>query len=208
MGDWHRRIWLWRWRRQLHADYDDAFVAYLNGVEIARRNIGNVGIPPAFDDTANEYREAELYQGGVPEAFTFYGASLKNLITEGTNTLAIQVHNHNINSSDMSSNFFFSVGISDASMNYGSTPNWFYTPTAITSNLPLIIINTTETEEIYDEPRVPAQMGIINNGTGQINSTFDDFNDYNGRISIEIRGASSQRWRKQQCFPTRNAQRK
>jgi len=39
----------------LHGDYDDAFVAYLNGVEIARRNIGNVGVPPAFDDTADDY---------------------------------------------------------------------------------------------------------------------------------------------------------
>jgi len=182
----------------LHADYDDAFVAYLNGVEIARRNIGNVGIPPAFDDTADDYREAEWYQGGVPEAFIFYGESLKDLIQEGTNILAIQVHNHSINSSDLSSNFFFSVGISDTSMNYGSTPNWFYTPTEISSNLPLVIINTTETDEIYDEPRVPAQMGIIDNGTGQTNSIFDEKNDYNGRISIEIRGASSQ------MFPKKN----
>ncbi len=180
----------------LHSDYDDAFVAYLNGVEITRRNIGTVGIPPAFDDTAYEYREAEWYQGGVPEAFTLYGASLRNLIKEGTNTLAIQVHNHDIGSSDMSSNFFFSVGISDTSMNYGDTPNWFYTPTAITSNLPLIIINTTQTDEIYDEPRVPAHMGIIDNGTGQTNSIFDDFNGYDGRIAIEIRGASSQTFAK------------
>jgi len=182
----------------LHGDYDDAFVAYLNGVEIARRNIGSVGIPPEFDATSDDYREAELYQGGTPEAFSFYGASLKNLIKEGANTLAIQVHNQDANSSDMSSNFFFSLGISDASMNYGNTPFWFYAPIAITSNLPLIIINTTETDEVYDEPRVPAQMGVIDNGQGQINSIFDDFNGYNGRISIEIRGASSQ------SFPKKN----
>jgi hypothetical protein len=30
----------------MHIDYDDAFVAYLNGVEFARSNIGQVGIPP------------------------------------------------------------------------------------------------------------------------------------------------------------------
>lgn len=182
----------------LHSDYDDAFVAYLNGVEITRRNIGTVGIPPAYDDTANDYREAEWYQGGTPEAFTLYGASLKNLMQEGTNTLAIQVHNHDIGSSDMSSNFFFSVGISDTSMNYGNTPAWFYTPLAFSSNLPLIVINTTETDEIYDEPRVAAQMGIIDNGPGQTNSSFDDFNGYDGRIAIEIRGASSQ------SFPKKN----
>jgi len=182
----------------LHSDYDDAFVTYLNGVEITRRNIGIIGTPPAYDDTADDYREAEWYQGGVPEAFTLYGISLKNLMQEGTNTLAIQVHNHDINSSDMSANFFFSVGISDTSMNYGNTPNWFYTPLAISSNLPLIVINTTETDEIYDEPRVSAHMGIIDNGQGQTNSIFDDFTDYNGRIAIEIRGASSQ------TFPKKN----
>jgi CotH kinase protein/Secretion system C-terminal sorting domain len=68
----------------------------------------------------------------------------------------------------------------------------------LTSNLPLIIINTTETDDIYDEPKVPADMGIIDNGPGQMNSSTDDYNDYDGRISIEIRGASSQ------MFPKKN----
>jgi hypothetical protein len=34
----------------LHMDYDDAFVAYLNGVEIARANIGQPGTTVAYDD--------------------------------------------------------------------------------------------------------------------------------------------------------------
>ncbi len=34
----------------LHVDYDDAFVAYLNGVEFARANVGQVGIIPPFDE--------------------------------------------------------------------------------------------------------------------------------------------------------------
>ena len=42
----------------LHADYDDAFVAYLNGAEICRANIGNVGTPPRYNDGANGPREA------------------------------------------------------------------------------------------------------------------------------------------------------
>ena len=66
------------------------------------------------------------------------------------------------------------------------------------SNLPLIIINTTDTDEIYDEPRVPALMGIIDNGQGQLNTTTDPFNGYDGHIAIEIRGASSQ------GFPKKN----
>ena len=56
------------------------------------------------------------------------------------------------------------------------------------SYLPIIIINT-EGQEIIDEPRIICSMGIINNDS--INNIADDFNEYSGRISIEIRGESS-----------------
>ena len=181
----------------LHADYDDAFVAYLNGVEIARHNIGEVGIPPAYNETSFTDHEAVLYQGGVPESYLLYKDDLADLLVEGTNTLAIQVHNVGWGSSDFSSNFFLSFGITDESMTYEDPPSWFTSPIFSTS-LPLIIINTTETPEIYDEPRVPAHMGIVNNGAGQMNSIFDPYNAYDGRIEIEIRGASSQ------MFPKKN----
>lgn len=35
-------------------------------------------------------------------------------------------------------------------------------------------------------------MGIINNGPGNLNCILDPFNDYNGKISIEFRGSTSQ----------------
>ena len=38
----------------LHVDYDDAFVAYINGSEIARANIGSPGAPPSYDQGANQ----------------------------------------------------------------------------------------------------------------------------------------------------------
>ncbi len=183
----------------LHADYDDAFVAYLNGVEIARSNIGTTGIPPAFNQTSVDYHEANLYQGGVPEDYLLSGPSFKSLINQGTNTLAIQVHNQDISSSDMSSNFFLSVGISDNSMNYNNTPSWFTPPfiaTSFESNLPLIVITTTQTDEIYNEPRVQAHMGIIDNGSGLTNSITDSYNGYDNFISIETRGESSQMFEK------------
>ena len=184
----------------LHADYDDAFVAYLNGVEIARSDFGTVGIPPAYDETS-DYHEANLYQGGVPEDYLLSGVSFKSLINQGTNTFAIQVHNQDISSSDMSSNFFLSLGISDNSNNYNNTPSWFTNPFIdinFESNLPLIVINTTQTSEIYNEPRVQAHMGIIDNGPGQTNSPTDEFNGYDSFISIETRGESSQ------MFPKKN----
>ncbi len=59
------------------------------------------------------------------------------------------------------------------------------------SSLPLVYINTGG-EEIFDEPRIIADMGIIWNGTGMYNYPDDVFNNYNGKISIEIRGSSSQ----------------
>ena len=121
----------------LYADYDDAFVAYLNGEEIGRANIGTAGVRPAHDEASITFREAELYQGGLPEV---YSQSPQQL-NAGTNTLAIQVHNAGINSSDLSSLFYLILGISDDSNDYQPVPDWFVEPFA-SSNLPLLFINT------------------------------------------------------------------
>lgn len=59
------------------------------------------------------------------------------------------------------------------------------------SNLPIVIINTNG-QEILDDPKITADMGIIYNGEGVRNNTTDLFNEYNGKIGIEIRGQSSQ----------------
>ncbi|MBK8668476.1 MAG: CotH kinase family protein [Saprospiraceae bacterium] len=59
------------------------------------------------------------------------------------------------------------------------------------SNLPIITINTNGAV-IQDEPKINAKMGIINNGPGAENKITDSPNDYNGNISIEYRGSSSQ----------------
>lgn len=93
----------------LHIDFDDGFVAYLNGIEIARSNIGMVGIPPAFDQAANNYdHEAAMYQGGTPN--TYLIDSINNYLVEGENILAIQIHNHSLSSSDMTAIPFFTIG--------------------------------------------------------------------------------------------------
>ncbi len=61
----------------------------------------------------------------------------------------------------------------------------------LTSNLPIVIINTNG-EEIPDEPKITGTMGIIDNGQGNMNNQYDPPNDYDGFIGIEIRGQSSQ----------------
>lgn len=63
------------------------------------------------------------------------------------------------------------------------------------SNLPIIIIDT-KGKAIFDEPKVPAEMKIINNGKGKTNNLTDKPTDYNGLIGIELRGSSSQMWPK------------
>jgi CotH protein/type IX secretion system substrate protein len=178
----------------LHADYDDAFVAYLNGQEFGRGNFENGGSPPAFNDTPMTDHEAALYNGELPEEFPIYADNFDDLIKEGQNTLAIQIHNVQINSSDLSSNFFFSLGIKDNSNDYEEVPSWFFAPFVpfdfISSNLPIIKINTNG-QTIVDEPRIVADMEVIDNGPGNLNYLTDPANDYNGKIAIEIRGASS-----------------
>ena len=52
----------------LNIDYDDAFVAYLNGVEIAR-SAGLTGNFPEATQISSSNHEAKIYSGGLPESF-------------------------------------------------------------------------------------------------------------------------------------------
>ena len=99
----------------LHVDYDDAFVAYINGSEIARANIGLPGIPPEHDEGADSWREAELYQGGQPDEFLIDPA--ESLLENGNNVLAIQLHNFNLESSDLTLIPFLTLGLNNEPQN-------------------------------------------------------------------------------------------
>ncbi len=59
------------------------------------------------------------------------------------------------------------------------------------SDIPLIVITTEGGVPIIDEPKTRANMKVIDNGPGEINSIFDPGTDYDGFIGIEIRGAYS-----------------
>lgn len=81
----------------LNIDYDDGFVAYLNGVEVARDNLS--GLYPNYSALAFTNREALLYQG--QNLVTFDISTFKNALIEGDNVLAVQVHNVSAQSSDL-----------------------------------------------------------------------------------------------------------
>ncbi|MCH1613410.1 MAG: CotH kinase family protein [Flavobacteriales bacterium] len=112
----------------LHADYDDGFVAYLNGTEIMRSNNFNTFFP-SFNTITNNNHEAVLYSGGIPEYKIFSFEDISDLLVQGNNLLAIQVHNSSYTSSDLSSNFFLSAGIISTNTNYQSLPSWLIPPT-------------------------------------------------------------------------------
>ncbi len=185
----------------LDIDYDDAFVAFLNGTEIAR-SFNITAAEPAFNSALTTDREALMYQGGDPERFIVDTA----LLVQGENLLAVQILNNGIGSSDLSSLVWLHGEINSAEQIYDAPPAWFRAPMRFTeSMLPLVRIFTGG-RPIVDDPRIVARMGIIHNGPGQINRFTDPFTDYDGRITIEIRGQSSQMFpKKAYAFETQDA---
>jgi subtilisin-like proprotein convertase family protein len=77
----------------------------------------------------------------------------------------------------------------DWGITFGSDPASYFSFSS--SDLPIVKINTLG-QQIVDDPKTMASMGIIDNGPGQRNYATDAPNGYNGRIGIELRGSSSQ----------------
>ncbi|MCH8193041.1 MAG: DUF1800 family protein [Planctomycetes bacterium] len=80
----------------LEVRYDDGYVAYLNGTEVARsETMEDQGRPPAFDESAGEGHEAS-------EGADYINLNrFRSLLRPGRNMLALQVHNVNRASSDL-----------------------------------------------------------------------------------------------------------
>ncbi len=77
----------------LRVDFDDAFVAYLNGIEVARANL--TGDPPPHNRAA-----ADDHEAGTPVEYDL--SALRSVLKVGNNVLAIQGHNVGLTSSDFS----------------------------------------------------------------------------------------------------------
>lgn len=76
----------------LDIDFDDGFVAYLNGQRVAS---------DSMPDGAIDYQtEADSHEAGTPERFNLGSSS--DLLVAGLNVLAIEGHNTSIDSSDFS----------------------------------------------------------------------------------------------------------
>ncbi len=80
---------------QLVADYDDGFIAYLNGTVVARRNAGTTETFFAYNSVSTGSHDAgtpETISLGVPSSF----------LVEGENVLAVQAFNNASTGSDLS----------------------------------------------------------------------------------------------------------
>jgi trimeric autotransporter adhesin len=80
-------------RLTLTIDFDDGYVAYLNGTEVARSNMPSG--TPTHTTLATPFHEA-----GTPVVVDL--TAWKHLLVSGANTLAIEVHNDDVASSDLS----------------------------------------------------------------------------------------------------------
>lgn len=176
----------------LHVDFDDGFVAYLNGHEIARANLGTSDTRPPYNEFAilDSY-EARLPSGGIPARFLIEKSTISDYMIQGENVLALQVHNCDAESSDLSSTAFLSVGIKNNIHNYRETPSWFIDPLDEFSKLPLIVIETGG-QTIIDDQKINVGLKVIDNESGSMNNQFQHGTDYEGNMGIEIRGQSSQ----------------
>ncbi len=101
--------------------------------------------------------------------------------------------------------FFQAINFAQINYHYTSLPVGNSSLQFTSSNLPIVVINTNG-QTIPNEYKITADMGVIYNGAGVRNNLTDPYNNYNGKIGIEIRGSSSQMFpKKQYAVETRDA---
>jgi hypothetical protein len=125
----------------LHIDIDDGFVAYLNGEEIARSNMGRPGDHPPFDQLAETSVEAHLYRG-----WGLHGLALEDFrdrFQPGKNVLAIQAHNANASGSDLTAIPMLSVGTTKRNPTSNAHPGLLFEQPALHTNFKLDSLGDT-----------------------------------------------------------------
>lgn len=85
----------------LTIDYDDGIIVYLNGKEVARRNVGVTNTITSHDTLATTTHNANGDGGITGREETFSIGPARTLLANGDNILAIQMHNSAVADSDM-----------------------------------------------------------------------------------------------------------
>jgi hypothetical protein len=106
----------------LHMDYDDGFVAYLNGQEIARSNVSSL---VSWNTAADDAKEAKMFEGLRPDEFRLDMSLIKSVWAQGNNVLAVHVMNESVSLDDITSRAFLSFGIENTTKLFRTPPVWF-----------------------------------------------------------------------------------
>lgn len=178
----------------LGVDYDDGFVAYLNGKELFRINMDQASNPPLHTQTTLRSHEAINYRWkdyGY-RGFFIDSSFYKSHGLDTSSVLAFQVHNDSTSGSDLSFNLsiFFvhdTTGEGKENCKYKA----HYLPDS--SQLPIMVLETNEFGfgDPYEKNNIFPHMGIIDNGPEAWNKVGDPFNGYDGRIRGHVRGGAS-----------------
>ncbi|HPR31290.1 MAG TPA: CotH kinase family protein [Prolixibacteraceae bacterium] len=175
------------------ADYDDGYIAWLNGHEIARVNVDPDSEFPTWDATATRSHASEFIMGLTSPVLGVYLDStlLKTCLADGENTMAVHVLNDTEGNDLMFiPNLIDMTGFSFNVWNILARHKRLERIDSV--RLPLVCIETDEFGIAYDQSIwTTARMGICDNGEGKFNHTSDAFNGYDGFISIRQRGQSS-----------------
>jgi hypothetical protein len=183
----------------IFADYDDGYIAYLNGKEIVRVNVDKMVEKPAFDDTTIRSHEIEIYERELEfPVLTYYldSMQLDSCLLDGENVLGIQVLNDSLNGSDLQY-LAYLLDITHTTYSYYDWESRYKKQVDLDSTkFPIVEINTDEFGIPWKNIRVNARMGIKDREGDGFNYPGDSCNVYYGDVSIEVRGESSSEYPK------------
>lgn len=175
--------------------HEDGMVAYINGVEVARKNMGNPGEATTFNQLADTclYNDVDFYFGSFKPGIIVPKTKLKECLKTGDNILAIELHNDAIHPEALSMVNFVFAGMKSDGITYGPMAMYFPVKVELDSTLlPIVEINSTEYGQLIgDQEKMSQIMKIIDNPGEVYNKPGDNALDYHGNIGIEFRGSSS-----------------
>jgi hypothetical protein len=171
----------------LTLDYDDGFIAYLNGKEIARVNVDKTVQYPPFNAVATRSHASEFMKGLTFPVLGIYldKTVLNKCLLDGKNIIAVHILNDNAGNDLMFIPLLFDLTKArDFDMSYYDYGNRYKRLIEIDStDLPLFVVETDQNGIPYDQNiMTAAHLGIVNNGTGRFNKPSDPYNEYNCRL--------------------------
>ncbi len=142
----------------LRVKYDDGFVAYLNGTEVARRNApGAAGVAPPHDAVASGSRpDAQALEFEDIDITTF----VTTLFTDSPNVLAI----HALNESATDTDFLIGFELTSTTTEAAGSVQYFTTPTPGQPNVTGVLgfVADTKFDGIAAEPGAFHEAGYYN----------------------------------------------